>query len=73
MKNKKVSVAVKGMHCVNCAANITKKLSKTKGVANANVNFATEKASVEFDDSLINDDKIIEAIEKAGYKARDNT
>jgi P-type Cu+ transporter len=65
--NKKVSVAIKGMHCVNCAANITKKLAKTKGIVDANVNFATEKASVEFDGST-SEEKIIDAIKSAGYE-----
>lgn len=59
--------AIKGMHCVNCAQTITKKLLKTKGVKAASVNFATEKASVEYED--ISEKDVINAIEKAGYDA----
>ncbi|MCX6816070.1 MAG: heavy metal translocating P-type ATPase [Candidatus Aenigmarchaeota archaeon] len=68
-KNHSVHLLVNGMHCASCAANITKKLQKTKGVASVNVNFATEKAAVEFDSS-ISEQKIIEAIENAGYGAK---
>ncbi len=57
------------MHCASCAANITKKLEKTKGITSANVNFSTEKALVEFDASIISEEKVLEAIKKAGYGA----
>lgn len=55
------------MHCANCAGTITKKLLKTKGVTHAEVNFATEKAMVEFNSITEND--VISSIEQAGYKA----
>lgn len=37
------------MSCASCAVNIEKGLSQVEGVADANVNFATEKATVTFD------------------------
>ncbi len=69
MKKNKVPFSISGMHCANCANTITKKLMKTKGVINAEVNFATEKAAVEFDRNIVSEQGIISAIEKAGYKA----
>lgn len=56
-----------GMHCSSCAKLIEKKLSKIDGVNSANVNYANETASVEFDKN-IDDNKIENAVISAGYK-----
>ncbi len=40
---------IKGMHCASCAGIITDKLSKLPGVDNVDVNFATEKAKIDYD------------------------
>ena len=66
---KKASLFVKGMHCVSCANNIMKKLNKKKGVEYSNVNFSSEKARVEFDSNVLNENDIIKVIEDLGYKA----
>jgi Cu+-exporting ATPase len=58
------------MHCASCAANIAKKLERTKGVSQSNVNFAAGKAFVEFNERQIGLQGIINAINKLGYKAR---
>ncbi|KKP40032.1 MAG: copper-translocating P-type ATPase, Cu2+-exporting ATPase [Candidatus Peregrinibacteria bacterium GW2011_GWF2_33_10] len=60
---------ISGMHCASCAGIIEKALKKVNGVASANVNFAAEKASIIFDESLATQENLIKAIEKAGYKA----
>lgn len=57
---------IKGMHCASCALNIEKKLNKTPGVKNANVSYATEKASVEYEGD---DKKILQAVKDSGYDA----
>jgi Cu+-exporting ATPase len=64
---KKISIPISGMHCASCAQNIEKSLRKLKGVSNANVNFATERATVEFNKKIISENKIFETIEKSGY------
>ena len=46
-----------------------KALNKLEGVTSANVNLSTNKAVVEFPSGVLEDSQIIEAIEKAGYKA----
>lgn len=56
------------MDCASCAKTIERAVKKVDGVANANVNFASEKLFVE-SQSEINDKKIVEAVEKVGYKA----
>lgn len=66
---KKAEFKLGGMHCANCALTITKVLGKLEGVKSANASFASEKAVVEFDESLVGEKKIISVIEAAGYKA----
>ena len=52
--NQKVTLKVKGMHCVNCANVIAKSLSKVDGVSEAASFYATEEAVVSYDDSKTN-------------------
>lgn len=63
---RKESIKITGMSCAACAARIEKGLNKLDGVK-ANVNFAVEKATVEFDDTAVNTDKFEETIQKLGY------
>lgn len=66
---KRVSLELAGMHCSSCAGLIERHLKKTEGVVTVSVNFAAEKALVSFDEKKINENGIIEAVKKAGYKA----
>ncbi|VAX23159.1 Lead, cadmium, zinc and mercury transporting ATPase; Copper-translocating P-type ATPase [hydrothermal vent metagenome] len=65
----KVTIPIGGMTCAACAARIEKGLKKTKGVVDASVNYATEKATVTFDNSEARLSDLKKAIENAGYKA----
>jgi Cu+-exporting ATPase len=65
--NKKIQIKIKGMHCASCAKIIEKKLKKTPGVKTASVNYATEKATVDFDDGKGSVQKLHKAIADAGY------
>ncbi|HLD82948.1 MAG TPA: heavy metal translocating P-type ATPase [Candidatus Omnitrophota bacterium] len=58
-----------GMHCASCASNIESALKKVSGVIDAQVNFAQEKAHIEFHPQKLRVEDLIAAIEKAGYKA----
>ena len=64
----KKEIQIAGMHCASCALNIERKLGKLNGMKKANVNFATEKATVEYDENALNEDEIPKLIEKLGYK-----
>ena len=57
------------MHCASCAANIENALKKEKGVSEISVNYASEKASLEFDPKLISLVKIQEIIQKLGFES----
>jgi P-type Cu+ transporter len=73
MNTKKTVIPVKGMTCVNCATAIQKDISKLVGVKSANVNYANEKAVVEFDPAAVGLGKFIESINDLGYKAVTDT
>jgi Cu2+-exporting ATPase/Cu+-exporting ATPase len=63
---------VKGMHCASCSAIITKKVSKLSGVNSVNVNFATEKAELNFDEEKISINDVNKEIETLGYTFEEN-
>ncbi len=65
---KKAVLPIRGMHCASCSMNIEKSLKKVPGVKSANVNFASEKAHVEFDPEKTNEPNLEKAIEDAGYE-----
>lgn len=65
---KKTTISISGMHCASCAQRIEKALKKSEGISNANVNYATEKATVDYDEKIITEDKILKIIENQGYK-----
>jgi len=65
-----VEFPITGMTCANCAMTIERTLKKkVPGVLNASVNFASERARVEYIPSLTSIDRMIDAIEDAGYGA----
>jgi Cu+-exporting ATPase len=64
----KESFPIIGMHCASCARLIEKKLIKTKGVMEATVNYASEQASVTYDQERCSKENIQSAVESAGYK-----
>ena len=66
-KSDKASVHIIGMTCTTCAATIEKGLSETLGIEQANVNFAAEKASIEYDPTKIDLAKIKNTVSQLGY------
>lgn len=69
MEEKSLSIPVTGMTCANCAMNIERALKKLPGVTNVSVNFASERAQVNYLPSLATTDDLFATIEKAGYGA----
>lgn len=65
----KKTYKVSGMHCASCAHNIETYLGKTKGVKQAVVNFSTSTALVEFDESKLKEERILEIINELGFTA----
>jgi Cu+-exporting ATPase len=66
-KADKASIHVTGMTCTTCAGTIKKGLSKTPGISQADVNFASEKASIEYDPTKVDLAKIKDTVSQLGY------
>ncbi|MFC1903975.1 heavy metal translocating P-type ATPase [Chloroflexota bacterium] len=66
-KTEKAHINITGMTCTTCAATIEKGLSETTGIEQARVNFASEKASIEYDPSKVSLSKIKDTISNLGY------
>ncbi|MCO5177983.1 MAG: heavy metal translocating P-type ATPase, partial [Thermomicrobiales bacterium] len=62
-----ISFPVEGMFCASCVRRVERALEKVPGVAGANVNLATERASVSYDPASVSLDDLRGAVEKAGY------
>lgn len=70
MSNK--TLKIEGMTCAACARTVERVTSKLEGVTNSNVNLATEKLTISFEEDKVNINDIKEAVTKAGYKASEN-
>lgn len=69
MAEVKKSFSIKGMHCASCVRTLERALGKVNGVKEANVNLATEKATVTYDDVICTPDQMESAVASVGYKA----
>jgi P-type Cu+ transporter len=65
----KIEFDITGMTCAACSARIEKGLGKMEGVMEANVNLALEKATIEYNPSLLSPKDMIQRVEKLGYGA----
>jgi Cu+-exporting ATPase len=63
----KISIPLTGMSCASCAATVEKAISEIAGVSKANVNLASEKASMEYDPDKVKVETIIKAVSQSGY------
>ena len=68
MTKVKETYPVIGMSCASCVRNVETALNKTKGVIDANVNFASEKVTIEYDDEIISIDKLSDIVKSRGYE-----
>lgn len=71
LQGKSLSIPILGMTCSACVARIEKELRKSHGVREANVNLATEKASIVYDPSSTNGTKLKKIIEDLGYQVQE--
>ena len=63
-----VDLPISGMTCASCANRIERRLNRLDGVS-ASVNYATEKATVDYDPATVATDDLLGAVEAAGYRA----
>lgn len=65
----KQKYSVTGMTCSACSANVEKSVRKLEGVQSVNVNLLSNSMNVEFEDTQVDNNRIIEAVKSAGYGA----
>jgi Cu+-exporting ATPase len=66
---KKTDLNIIGMHCASCSTLINKALTKADGVSEANVNYATAKARIVYDEKKLTEDDLIKIVKNKGYGA----
>jgi len=66
--SEQITLQIDGMHCASCVASVEKSLQAVKGVGTATVNLATETAQVQFDQSAVDYDDLVRAVDSAGYQ-----
>lgn len=59
---------IEGMHCASCALAIEMSLTDLEGIEKIDVDFSSNKATVEFDESKISLEKIVGEIKELGYR-----
>ena len=64
---RKVVIPVEGMTCASCVAHVESALKGVPGVSSAQVNLATEKASVDLGPEVVPLEALVEAVHGAGY------
>jgi Cu+-exporting ATPase len=62
-----IELPVTGMTCASCVARVERAIGRSAGVDTANVNLATEKATVTFDPDEVSTSDLVSLIEGAGY------
>jgi len=65
-----IILPIEGMTCASCVNRIERFLKKTPGVETANVNLATERATVLVDPGTAGRDELVKAVEAAGYEVK---
>ena len=71
LDTKTEKLEIDGMHCASCVSAVEKSLKKLDGILGANVNLATESATVEYNTNQIRHDDLKKAVEDAGYEIRE--
>ena len=67
MSKARIVLPIEGMTCASCAATVQEALAGASGVTSAGVNFATNKAAIEYDAAQTNVGQLIKTVREAGY------
>ena len=66
---KKINLSIGGMTCSACSNGLEKYLNKQTGISKAVVNLVMANATIEYDEKLLNQEKIEEFVKQAGFKS----
>ena len=67
MSKARIVLPIEGMTCASCAATVQEALAGASGVSSAGVNFATNKAAVDYDNAQTTVAELIKTVREAGY------
>lgn len=68
MSSAKETILIRGMTCAACVRRVERGLSSLEGVSSASVNFASEKASVEYDPGVVSAQSLRAKVKELGYE-----
>ena len=66
---KKIILAIDGMTCSACSNGLEKYLNKQEGISRASVNLVMANALIEYDEKILNKERIEKFVEEAGFKS----
>lgn len=66
---KKVKFDIQGMTCSSCSSHVEKAVNKLDGVKNVNVNLLLNNMIVDYDENILDNEKIVKAVVNVGYGA----
>ena len=66
---KKIILSIEGMTCSACSNGLEKYLNKQNGIKKASVNLVMANASIEYDEKILDINKLNEFVKKAGFKS----
>jgi Cu+-exporting ATPase len=64
---RKTSFGISGMTCASCVETIQRSLADLQGIESANVNLATERATISYDPEKVNIEQVKKTVRDAGY------
>lgn len=66
---KKIILGIEGMTCSACSNGLEKYLNKQNGVINASVNLVMANANIDYDENILNQEKLEKYVKQAGFKS----
>lgn len=66
---KKIILSIEGMTCSACSNGLEKYLNKQNGIINTNVNLVMANATIDYDESILNQKKLEKYIKQAGFSS----
>ena len=66
---RKVEYKVTGMSCMSCATSVERVLRRNKGVHDVKVENFEDRVFITYDENLVNDDTLLNQINRIGFKA----
>ena len=66
---KRIILSIDGMTCSACSNGLEKYLNKQNGIINASVNLVMANATIDYDEKILDQEKIEKYVKQAGFKS----